>query len=84
MNKIAARGLNENQMSEALALARSGLQNPAAWDKHLRLAAASLMLSSLYGERPVGVAFNVVNDTLLMDPARERARPTPPFHQHLQ
>ncbi|KZV67837.1 cytochrome P450 [Peniophora sp. CONT] len=52
VNKVVARGLNEYQISEALVLARSAIRNPADWDGHLRLAAASLMLTSLYGERP--------------------------------
>ena len=52
-NKVVAHGLHEYQLSEALALARSGLHNPAAWDEYLRRAAASQMLTSLYGESPV-------------------------------
>ncbi|VDB97884.1 unnamed protein product [Peniophora sp. CBMAI 1063] len=53
VNKVVAHGLHEYQMSEALALAKSALLNPASWDAYLRLASASLMLSSLYGERPL-------------------------------
>lgn len=55
VNKVVAHGLDVYQISEALTLARSGLQSPAAWDAHLRRATASLMLSSMYGERPVSL-----------------------------
>ena len=50
MIKLAGHDLHDYQISEALVLARSGLQNPAAWDTSLRRSAASLMLSALYGE----------------------------------
>ncbi|VDB97882.1 unnamed protein product [Peniophora sp. CBMAI 1063] len=53
VNKVVAHDLNEYQLSEALALVRSGLLNPSTWDGYLRRAAASLMLSSLYGQRPL-------------------------------
>ncbi|VDB97878.1 unnamed protein product [Peniophora sp. CBMAI 1063] len=53
VNKVVVHDLDEYQLSEALGLARSGVQDPTAWDGYLRRAAASLMLSSLYGERPL-------------------------------
>ncbi|KZV67838.1 cytochrome P450 [Peniophora sp. CONT] len=53
VNKVVAHGLNDYQISEALALARSGLLDSTAWDGYLRRAAASLMLSGLYGEPPL-------------------------------
>ena len=55
LNKVVAHGLNNYQMVEALALAKSGLHDSATWDGHLRRTSASLMLSTLYGERPVSV-----------------------------
>ena len=57
VNKLAAHGLHEHQVSEALALARSAIQNPSAWNSHVRRAAASLMLSVLYGEPQVGTSY---------------------------
>ena len=54
MNKVVAGDLNNDQIYEALVLARSCLQDPASWDGYLRQAAASLMLTFLYGERSVG------------------------------
>ena len=66
VNKVVASGLNEYQLSEALGLARSGLRNPSAWDGYLRRAAASLMLTSLYGERPASLLLTMKTDVLLI------------------
>ena len=53
LNKVVAHGLRDYQTKEALILARNGLLNAAMWDKHVRCAAASLMLCSVYDEPPV-------------------------------
>ena len=55
LNKVVAGGLNEYQMSEALALVRSGMKDHLAWETHLRRASASLMLTCLYGKRPASL-----------------------------
>ena len=60
MRKAAHEGLNkgvvkdfyEPQTKEALLLAAAGLAEPAQWDKHLRRAAASMVLSVVY-DQPV-------------------------------
>jgi hypothetical protein len=61
MRKAAHEGLNKGvvkdfysyQTSEALVLARAGVADPKAWDKHLRRAAASMVLSVVYDAPPV-------------------------------
>ncbi|KAI0297641.1 cytochrome P450 [Russula brevipes] len=58
MRKAAHEGLNkgvvkdfyEPQTKEALLLAAGGLAEPAQWDKHLRRAAASMVLSVVYDQ----------------------------------
>ena len=58
MRKAAHEGLNKGlvkeffgtQTKEALILASDGLNNPAEWDKHLRRAAASMVLSVVYDQ----------------------------------
>ncbi|KZV60974.1 cytochrome P450 [Peniophora sp. CONT] len=74
MRKAAHEGLNKGvvkdfydyQTTEALLLARDGLKNPAAWDKHLRRAAASMVLSCVYDEPPIvseqDVRVSLIND----------------------
>ncbi|KZV64299.1 cytochrome P450 [Peniophora sp. CONT] len=54
VNKVVVQSLDEHLSSEALVLARSGLQDASSWDDHLRRTSANMMLSSLYGERPLG------------------------------
>ena len=58
VNKVVAHGVNEYLISDALSLARSGLQNASSWEEHLHRASASSMLSCLYGEPPVSIAYN--------------------------
>lgn len=53
VNKVVVQSLDEHLSSEALVLTRSGLQDASSWDDHLRRTSANMMLSSLYGERPV-------------------------------
>ena len=61
MRKAAHEGLNkgvvkdfyEYQHLEALLLARDGMKHSSAWDKHLRRAAASMVLSVVYDQPPV-------------------------------
>jgi hypothetical protein len=56
MRKAAHEGLNkgvvkdfyETQTKEAILLAAGGLADPSQWDKHLRRAAASMVLSVVY------------------------------------
>ncbi|VDC00277.1 unnamed protein product [Peniophora sp. CBMAI 1063] len=74
MRKAAHEGLNKGvvkdfydyQTTEALLLARDGLKNSAAWDKHLRRAAASMVLSCVYDEPPIvseqDVRVSLIND----------------------
>ena len=58
MRKAAHEGLNKGvvkdfhgtQTKEALILASDGLSNPTEWDKHLRRAAASMVLSVVYDQ----------------------------------
>ncbi|VDC01480.1 unnamed protein product [Peniophora sp. CBMAI 1063] len=56
VNKVPAHGLDEHLEVEALVLARSWLQDPSAWDYHLRRTAANTMFSSMYGDVPLGEA----------------------------
>jgi hypothetical protein len=48
LNKGVVRDFHETQTKEALLLAAGGLAEPAQWDKHLRRAAASMVLSVVY------------------------------------
>ncbi|KZV62558.1 cytochrome P450 [Peniophora sp. CONT] len=52
LNKVVSNGLKDYQIEEALVLARNGLQYAAGWDKHLRSAAAGMMLRCLYDDSP--------------------------------
>ena len=65
VNKVVAHGVDDYLISDALALARSGLQNAQAWDAHLHRASASSMLSCLYGEPPVSTM--VIEDSLFLN-----------------
>lgn len=53
LNKVVSNGLKDYQIEEALVLARNSLQYAAGWDKHLRSAAAGMMLRCLYDDSPV-------------------------------
>jgi hypothetical protein len=48
LNKGVVKDFHETQTKEALLLAAGGLAEPAQWDKHLRRAAASMVLSVVY------------------------------------
>jgi hypothetical protein len=50
LNKGVVRDFHETQTKEALLLAAGGLAEPAQWDKHLRRAAASMVLSVVYDQ----------------------------------
>ncbi|KAH9065324.1 cytochrome P450 [Lactarius vividus] len=50
LNKGAAKDFHGTQIKEALILASDGLSNPTEWDKHLRRAAASMVLSVVYDQ----------------------------------
>ena len=50
LNKGVVRDFHEAQTKEALLLAAAGLAEPAQWDKHLRRAAASMVLSVVYDQ----------------------------------
>ena len=78
VNKVVASDLNGYQTYEALMLARSGLEDPTSWDGCLRHAAASLMLSFLYGERSVGFA-RYQTAIVVAEDARLKANKTPAF-----
>ena len=67
VNKVVAHGVNEYLISDALSLARSGLQNASSWEEHLHRASASSMLSCLYGEPPVSIAYSNNDYQYLMD-----------------
>ena len=56
LNKGTVKDFYDYQTTEALMLARDGLKNPATWGKHLRRAAASMVLSCVYDEPPVSSA----------------------------
>jgi hypothetical protein len=49
-NKGVIKDFHETQTKEALLLAAAGLAEPAQWDKHLRRAAASMILSVVYDQ----------------------------------
>ena len=53
LNKVAARNMNDYQSEEALVLARSGLQNAACWEAHIRRSSANMLLRCLYDQSPV-------------------------------
>jgi hypothetical protein len=48
-SKTLAKRYHEKQMSEAVLLAFDCLVKPAQWDNHYRRAAASMILSVVYG-----------------------------------
>ena len=50
LNKGVVKVFHETQTKEALLLAAGGLAEPAQWDKHLRRAAASMVLSVVYDQ----------------------------------
>lgn len=50
LNKGVVRDFHGTQTKEALILASDGLRNSAEWDKHLRRAAASMVLSVVYDQ----------------------------------
>jgi hypothetical protein len=50
LNKGVVKDFHEPQTKEALLLAAGGLAEPAQWDKHLRRAAASMVLSVVYDQ----------------------------------
>lgn len=50
LNKGVVRDFHGTQTKEALILASDGLKDPAEWDKHLRRAAASMVLSVVYDQ----------------------------------
>ncbi|KAI0279216.1 cytochrome P450 [Russula aff. rugulosa BPL654] len=74
MRKAAHEGLNkglvkdfyETQTKEALLLAAGGLAEPAQWDKHLRRAAASMVLSVVY-DKPTIKSEQDLNVKLIND-----------------
>ena len=54
LNKIAANGLREYQLEEAVVLARDALQpRSMSWDTLIRNATANLMLRMVYDDSPV-------------------------------
>jgi len=53
LNKGVIKDFHETQTREALLLAASGLAEPAQWDKHIRRAAASMVLSVVYNQPPI-------------------------------
>ncbi|KAF8492384.1 cytochrome P450, partial [Russula emetica] len=50
LNKGVVKDFHETQTKEALLLAAGGLAEPAQWDKHIRRAAASMVLSVVYDQ----------------------------------
>ena len=50
LNKGVVRDFHGTQTKEALILASDGLRNSSEWDKHLRRAAASMVLSVVYDQ----------------------------------
>ena len=50
LNKGVVKDFHEPQTKEALLLAAAGLAEPGQWDKHLRRAAASMVLSVVYDQ----------------------------------
>ncbi|VDB83460.1 unnamed protein product [Peniophora sp. CBMAI 1063] len=53
LNKVVAHNFHDYQSLEALLLARDALTNPAAWDKLLRRANASMIMACVYDEPPL-------------------------------
>jgi hypothetical protein len=47
--KVSVKAFYEKESTEAVLLACDWLAEPTRWDKHLRRAAASMILSVLYG-----------------------------------
>ncbi|VDB83459.1 unnamed protein product [Peniophora sp. CBMAI 1063] len=53
LKKVVAHTFHGYQSLEAVLLARDALEDPAAWDGHLRRASASLAMSCIYDEPPL-------------------------------
>ena len=51
--KVSVRRFHEKQMTEAVLLAHDWLIAPAKWDRHLRRASASMILSVVYDCPPL-------------------------------
>jgi hypothetical protein len=66
LNKSVVRDFYETQTKEALILAAAGLAESAQWDKHLRRAAASMVLSIVY-DKPTIRTEQDVNVKLIND-----------------
>ena len=49
LTKSSVKGFHETQMTEAVVQASDLLVSPARWDQHFRRAAASTVLSIVYG-----------------------------------
>ena len=52
-NKSSATRFYDKQTTEAILLARDCLLRPAQWDLHLQRAAASTIMSVVYGHPPI-------------------------------
>ena len=50
LNKGVVKAFHKTQIKEALILASDGLNNPAEWDKHVRRATASMVLTVVYDQ----------------------------------
>ena len=65
-SKGSVKGFHEKQMTEAVLLAYDCLARPAQWGRHYRRAAASMILSVVYGYPPImseeDHTIKVVND----------------------
>lgn len=57
LNKVVAGNFYEYQSLEALRLARDALLNPEIWDNLLRRSTASMIMSCVYDEPPVSIAW---------------------------
>jgi hypothetical protein len=66
LNKGVVKDFHEAQTTEALLLAAEGLAEPGRWDRHLRRAAASMVLSVVY-DKPTIRSEQDQNVTLIND-----------------
>ena len=66
LNKGVVRDFYETQTKEAILLAAGGLADSTQWDKHLRRAAASMVLSVVY-DKPTIQSEQDQNVTLIND-----------------
>jgi hypothetical protein len=71
--KDPSKRFYEKQITEAVLLASDSLKNPAQWEQNIHRAAASMILSVVYGHPPIMTKKNHILD-LVMDVAQRLTR----------